>query len=168
MGTVYTKARIRDVDAIVKMAVKFESDHRAIVTRENPKIRPVLMRKKNWAGIFRKYVVKCIRSRNSDLFIAWDGKMPVGYSLLQIKKNIPVFEIEKLGHFGDLYVKKEYRGMGIGSKLKEIGMKWFRQKGMKHVSIGVRWGNKRARAIYEGWGFLPSHLEMVKKIEKSD
>ncbi len=159
------KAKLKDVDLIVKLWKEFMT---YLATDMNPEkiknLKPFFEKKKNAEEIFKTYIKKCIRSKNYLLNIAYvDGK-PAGYSFLEIKNTIPIFKIEKTGCFNDLFVKKQFRGLKISSKFKEIALKWFKEKGIKNMSISVYSGNEKARDIYKYWGFDDYHIEMRRKI----
>ena len=112
------KASLKDVVTIVKLWKEFMKYHDEICIRENPKLKPYLIKKNNAANNFKKFVQKNIRSKNSLVSIAEvDGK-PAGYSLIYIKNNIPVFELRKLGYISDLFVNKKFTGMELALNLK--------------------------------------------------
>ena len=59
------------------------------------------------------------------------------------------------GDYADLvalYVYPEYQGMGIGTALRDIFVKWAREKGARRYVIGVLKNNAKARKVYESWG----------------
>ncbi len=59
------------------------------------------------------------------------------------------------GEFADLvglYIKPDYQGKGIGTRLKNIFEDWARKNGAKKYIIGVLKDNHNARKIYEHWG----------------
>lgn len=151
---VVRKASFKDVKIIVNLWKEFMKYHDELVVKENPKLKPYLIKKKNAAKIFKKFIEKNVKARTAAVFLAeMDGK-PAGYSLIYIKKSIPVFKLEKIGSISDLFVKKEFRGKGISSKLKDEVVNWFRKKGIKHISLAVYNGNKHAHSIYEKWDLL--------------
>ena len=113
---------------------------------------------------FGKYIRKHLRSKNSIVFIAEVNGNPVGYNINAIKDNIPVFKVEKLGHFFEIFVRKEFRCMKISSKFKDLAFKWFRKNGIKHISMFVNKENKQAHSIYKKWGFYDFNIEMRRKI----
>ncbi|MFH1420375.1 MAG: GNAT family N-acetyltransferase [Candidatus Aenigmatarchaeota archaeon] len=164
MKIIFAVAKLKDLDELMRLAEDFEKEHFIISTRENAKMKILMKRKKNWPEIMKKYFKKCVKSRNSRVYIAKDGNVIVGYTLLNIKKNMPLSAEKSFGYFDDLFVRKNYRGLGVSTNFKNFGLKWFRQHGIKEVHIGAHWGNARARRIYEGWGFMNRDVSMVKRI----
>lgn len=51
-----------------------------------------------------------------------------------------------------LYVYPEYQNMGIGTALRDIFIKWAREKNAERYVIGVLKDNTKARRVYESWG----------------
>ena len=87
-----------------------------------------------------------------------------GYNLIFLKDNIPVFELARTGHIGDLFIKKEFRGLKISSKLNREAIIWFKKRGVKYSSLQVYPQNRHAYNIYKRWGYEDFHIEMRKKL----
>ncbi len=158
------KARLKDIPEIMKMWKVFMQEHDMMVTSKNPSLKPYHAMRSEAAANFEKYAKRCIHSKSAVIFLAEKDDEIIGYCLCIIKKNIPVFKIEKLGHIGDLYVKKEHRKLGISSMFRKEALSWFKTKGIKHASIMVSPENTKAHRIYKKWGFTDFHIEMRKKL----
>ena len=157
-------AKLKEAGLITDMWKEFMKYHDEILAKKNPKLKPYLIKKKNAPQNFKAFIQKNIRSRNAVVHIAEiDGKA-AGYHLSYIKPIIPVFKLDKIGYMADLFVKKEFRGLGISSRFKEEAFKWFKKKGMKHASIAVYFDNTGPHSIYKKWGFMDYHVEMRKKL----
>ena len=107
-----------------------------------------------------KYIKGRIYSKNDAIFIAEYKGKPVGHMIISIKKNFPIFEMEYYGRINTVFIKKEFRGKGISSKLKDESVKWFKRKGINRISLNVFPDNKIAIGAYEKWGLSLSLLEM--------
>jgi RimJ/RimL family protein N-acetyltransferase len=87
---------------------------------------------------------------NNNMFILADDK-PVGvagFARNTHKKTNHVCEM-----FG-VYVRKEYRGQGIGKKLIEAVLAEMQQiEGVKILEVGVNPTQKAAKHIYQNYGF---------------
>lgn len=158
------KANIRDVPALVDMWNEFMQTHDKIVTAGNPRIKQCLARLSSAADCFRKFVTKKIRSKDSIVFIAETSNRPAGYTLVEIKKSIPIFKIKKKGNISDIFVRKELRGTGVSTKLKNTAVQWCKSKKLKYLTLDVFNDNPHAHAIYKKWGFFEYHIQMWKKI----
>lgn len=158
------KARLVDGDTVVKLWKEFMAEHDKNVIRKNHSLRPYTKKRRNAASQFGKFVRKNIRSRNSIILFAEVNNEPVGYVMSFIKKNVPIFKLDKIGYISDLYVRKGYRKMGISKMFKNWSIKWFKNKGIKHVSIMVNSENRRAHNIYRKWGFNDYVIELRRKV----
>ena len=107
---------------------------------------------------------KYIGSKNGVVHLAEMGGKPAGYSLILIKQNPGVPRVSKIGYISDLFVKEEFRGRGISSKLTQEAMEWFRRKGIRYVSLNVLAENRAPQSIYKKWGFFPFVVEMRKNL----
>lgn len=157
------KAKLSDLDSLCLLFKEFMKYHEKLI-KKNPKMKPILAKKKNHIEIIRKFVAKNIKSRNGIVFIAEDDKKPAGYCLSFIKSNTPIFKISKIGYISDLFVKSEYQRKGISTRFKEESFKWFKSKKMKFASIAVRVGNNDAKSIYNHWGFMDESVSLIRKI----
>lgn len=158
------KANIKDVDILIRLWIRFMKVHDAAVLKRNPQLRPHTRLSNNAILIFRKFISTQIRSKNALVSIAQAGDKPVGYALTFIKKNIPVFDMDRLGYISDMYVAPEYQGKGVSSRLKDEAFKWLREKKMKYVSLVVYADNEHAHEVYKNWGFFDQSIEMRREI----
>ncbi|MFC1768559.1 GNAT family N-acetyltransferase [Nanoarchaeota archaeon] len=158
------KAKLNDMGAILELWDQFIMDHDKIVFREKPSFRPYLKIKKNGRSIVEEFYKKHIRSKNGQVFIAEDKGKPIGYCLVYIDNNIPVFELEKLGYISDMFLLKEYRRKGISSLFFKESKKWCKKKGLKYMSINVNSVNSVARKVYRSWGFEDQRIEMRMRV----
>lgn len=158
------EATVKDVPAIVMLWEEFMKEHDKTVIKNNPKIRPYLIKKRSASIIFEKFARKSILSKNSAVHVAEVNGTPVGYSLIRVKGTIPVFRLEKIGYICDLFVEKEFRNRKISSGLMNEAMRWFKKMGIKHVSLAVYKDNEFAHSIYKKWDFIDNQIEMRRKI----
>ena len=59
-----------------------------------------------------------------------------------------------------MFVREEFRGLGISSKLKDESFIWLRKKGIEKVFLNVLSNNSQAIEVYEKWGFSTFKSEM--------
>jgi len=158
------KAKLKDVSELTDMWVEFMKYHDNVVISHNSKIKVWLAKRKDAKTLWKKHITKSIRSKNSVVHVAEDKGKLVAYSLISIKPGIPVFKVEKLGHFNDLYVSKAYQGTGISTKFKDLAITWFKKKEVKHATIRVYHDNKIPHSIYKKWGFVDFNIDMRKRL----
>ena len=69
----------------------------------------------------------------------------VGYCLSSIENN--------LGEVESIYIENQYRKFGLGGKLIEKSLDWFKFNGITNIGINVVYGNDEALLFYERYGF---------------
>jgi ribosomal protein S18 acetylase RimI-like enzyme len=140
------------------------ADYHTAFVRRYRQLAPHLHEGPEATQHFAALVRRIIGSKKGIAYLAEvDGK-PIGYSFAYIKPNPFKPKAAKLGYIEDLYVKKEFRGQGIGSALTRETVAWFRGKGIKYLSLNVLAKNQAAQAIYRKWGFFPLAVEMRKNL----
>ncbi|MBR3057521.1 MAG: GNAT family N-acetyltransferase [Clostridiales bacterium] len=80
-----------------------------------------------------------------------EGKI-VGIMFGTLDSTYEYFKKQGYADLVALYVYPEYQGMGIGAALKDIFVKWAKEKGADRFVIGVLKENAKARKVYESWG----------------
>ncbi len=113
-----------------------------------------------WIGWLTGY----LQSDDGLVLVAEDNGKVVGYSMNFVKPNIPIYVVDKLGHFSDLYIEPEYRGKGIGREFFERVMAWLKKKKIRYASIGAQSVNPDAQEIYRKWGNKEFYLELRKRV----
>ncbi|MCL1894829.1 MAG: GNAT family N-acetyltransferase [Holophagaceae bacterium] len=64
----------------------------------------------------------------------------------------------KTGCVNNLYLRKEYQRMGLGEKLMDMSMEWFRTiPDIDIVFVYISNGNDAAMSFYKKYGFAHSH-----------
>ena len=163
MQIVIRKARPRDIRLLAPMWRDLTHYHTNLAAG-NPARKEFTTMVRNAESLWRKWILKWIRSPDGLVLMAEDGGKPVGYSFNYVKKSNPVYRVNKLGCMSELYIVPGYRKKGISSRFKNEAFKWFRKKGLKHVCIGAHGSNKRALGIYRKWGFFDFSVDLRKKI----
>ncbi len=164
MSFLIRKAKLNDTEVIVSLWNSFMDEHDDIVIKENPRLKSFIVKEKNKDRIYKNFVLSNIKSSKGNIFLAEAKGEIIGYILVFIKEEIPIFRLKRYGYVSDLYVKEEYRNSRISSELIREAKDWFKAKNMREMVIAVYPANKKAYFIYKKWGFIPFHLEMRKKI----
>ena len=154
------KARLNDVETISTLHLEFVKKQDEIVEKHCPQHLDSFCLKKNYDEIVRDFVRKTIHSKNGLVLLSEVDEKPVGFSISIIKKNFPIFQLEKFGLILSIFVREEFRGLGISSKLKDESFKWLRRKGIEKASLNVLPNNSQAIKVYEKWGFSTILSEM--------
>ena len=158
------KARLSDIPLLVSLEAEYARDQKKIVLRENPRLRPYLARRAGTSLHIARWLRKCIRSRNTIVFIAEDQGRTVGFSVASIVTNPPIRKLRQVGNIDVLFVKRAYRGRKFSSMMMKESLAWFRKRNIRHVRLEVIKANQPARAIYRKWGLYDFFVEMNMEI----
>lgn len=91
-----------------------------------------------------------LKSGTRKVFAYKIGDEYVGGCALIIGNNQP-------GHFSDFCVREDLRGKGIGSRILEFAINYFRDKNIITIRLHVFKNNPSAIKLYEKYGF--KHFE---------
>lgn len=104
-----------------------------------------------------------LRSGARKVFAYKTGDEFVGGCALIIGEN-------QNGHFSDFFVRKDLRGTGIGSRILEFAINFFKENKIKTVRLHVFKDNPSAIKLYARYGFYyfeditPEKVAMIKNI----
>ncbi|MCZ6545764.1 MAG: GNAT family N-acetyltransferase [Chloroflexi bacterium] len=112
----------------------------------------------DWATTQRKALES---TADSLLLIARAGGTPVGLADGLLRSH-PIVE-ERFGYLNVAYVVPDQRG-GLGRALYERFEAWCREMGVGEVRLRVETANALGMQVWEGLGFRPFAVEMVKAI----
>ena len=74
------------------------------------------------------------------------------------------FTLEPHGHIGILVVTREAEGRGAAAALMRAAEAWARSRGHQILTLNVFDGNRRARTLYEHFGFRPDTVKYLKTL----
>lgn len=155
-------AGLKDVPVIVDLWKEFMTHDKNLPRTKKMKIYIKL--KPNASVIFTKSVRSFINSKNSAIFLAEHENSIVGYCLIRIQKNNPIYKIKRIGFIDDIYVKTGLRKKGIGTLFLRNAYAWFKKNDVKHLALYVDINNKIARHAYIKRGFEDDHMIMRRNL----
>ncbi len=94
-----------------------------------------------------KYIKERISRKESTIFLCYCDKEPAGF--VQLYETFDSLNINKKLVLYDLYVKKEFRQIGIGKSLMDIAKKFGLKKKIKLIELSTAITNKKAQSLYE-------------------
>ena len=94
-----------------------------------------------------KYIKDRISKKESTIFLCYCDKEPAGF--VQLYETFDSLNINKKLVLYDLYVKKEFRQIGIGKSLMDIAKKFGHKKKIKLIELSTAIKNKKAQSLYE-------------------
>lgn len=154
------KAKLKDVPGITKLWQELIACHRKRCMYTGP----IFAYKKNELSIYRKYITKCIRSRNHLVLVAEHDGAPVGYVNSAVAKLGGILLHDKEVHVNGIFIKAGYRRKGIGTKFFAEIAKWGKRKKVFSIGLMCSVPNKDAFKSYRKLGFFEHHFKMSKII----
>jgi ribosomal protein S18 acetylase RimI-like enzyme len=103
-------------------------------------------------GFEKEFLWPQIQSGKSLVQVAIDGEKILGYSILEVQE-IPGSKIERCGYINHLHIKEEYRRQGIGEKMYQEILKWFRGQGIDVVELQLTAKNEVACSFWRKMGY---------------
>jgi len=161
---VIRKARLKDIDTLISLENELYDTQVEYLKESKSQNLDDFSLKKNSNTFLKKFILKMIRSKNGLVLIAEFEKEIAGYLIIFIKKNIPIFKLEKLAEITDVYIKEEFRGTGISNKLRDEILNWCKIKKISSITLDMLPNNIHAKMIYEKWGFTEFLIEMRMRI----
>ena len=102
------------------------------------------------------------REPRETLLIAEADGRASGFVFLEEQQDY--FTQHTHGHIGILVVTREAEGRGAGGALMRAAEAWARSRGHESLTLNVFDGNRRARALYEHFGFRPDTVKYLKRL----
>jgi len=103
---------------------------------------------------FISFINDRAEDKDCHILVAEADEDIVGYCAALIRPCMGL-QIQRYGHICNLCVKSKYQNKGIGKKLLEETMDWFRQNGISRVEVCVARANNSAENFYTKMGFTP-------------
>ena len=150
------EAREKDVDAILELVKKLADYHRRIDKDYRPG-------KKLPRG-YKNRFLEIIRKKNSKIVVAENGGKIVGYFSGKIEKAKPYLIFKRMGKISNAFIEEGYRGKGIGKKMLDFLIKWFKKKGIECVEVSVDLRNKIGVNFWKKSGFKGYIKKMKLKL----
>ena len=117
-----------------------------------------------------KIITAQLENPNSEFYIAWDDKQPIGY--LKVNEGDAQTDLKELAslEIERIYVLARYHGKGIGQLLYGKAVEIAGQKHKTSIWLGVWEQNPKAIRFYEKNGFVSfaRHLFIVGSEEQTD
>lgn len=102
------------------------------------------------------------RLKGPALVIAEDAGAAAGFAFLE--PAVDYFSGDQHGHIGMIAVTESAEGRGAGAALMRAAEDWARARGYLKLTLNVFEGNRRARGVYERFGYQVETVRYVKTI----
>jgi ribosomal protein S18 acetylase RimI-like enzyme len=92
--------------------------------------------------------------------VAEENGQVVGYILGQIETLPPVYSITRVGVIRDLCVMQGARHHGVGTRMFQHSLGWFKNRAVEAIWARIPWENKVALQFWESLAFKPFNVTM--------
>ena len=75
----------------------------------------------------RTYMSELLQDESKRIFVADDGAKLLGYIMAEINAYPPIYECTEYGHIGAISITRAARRQGVGRKLLDVALDWFRE-----------------------------------------
>lgn len=119
----------------------------------------------NQDSVFEKYLYEAIEKDTPNILIAKDNDAIAGFITFAIEEhNYIDTHIKQFGEIMEIFVKKEYRKKGIGTKLVKEAERFFVNKGIKYVKISSSSLNDNATKFYKENGYIDRQILYFRRL----
>ncbi len=112
-----------------------------------------------------KNIASSITRRDTKIFVAESDGEIIGYCEGGIDKAPNYTNFKKMGFIDTLIVDKKHRKKGSGEKLVNALIKWFKEKKINYMELGVDTRNVSGVKFWNSRGFSEYRLKMRKKLK---
>lgn len=111
----------------------------------------------------RPYVASWIADESAGLFVADVSGALAGFVLVEVEdtSDNPILVPRRYASVGDIDIRSDMRGRGIGRMLMNATSAWAAARGATSIYLSVYEFNQAARAFYEKLGYRTSLRRMV-------
>jgi len=109
-------------------------------------------------------LIELIRSKRAEVLIAVTNNEIVGSGYAKILPAKPYQKYTEYAYLGFMYVKPEFRGLGVNQKILLALIDWAKNENVTEVRLKVYDENTIAKNAYLKAGFKPNLLEMRVEI----
>lgn len=148
----YRPATMRDMEAVLRLWGAMMDFHQ----NNDPRIQLA----PGALNAYRAYASYQVNRDDAFLHVAESGGDVIGFILLSISRNLPMFEPPLYGYLSDLTVDAGWRRRGIGRELVRRGCEWLRRHNVTTVQLQFYQFNRQGESFWRAVGFEPYYTRM--------
>lgn len=112
-----------------------------------------------------RIIENMIKDENAQILVAKNKKQVVGFACLCVQKNERKgYKVNKIGYIYNFGVDESFRRKGIGKKLVESAIDYFKDSGCEAVDLNVFMFNRGALEFYKSLGFEVIDVNLRKML----
>ncbi len=102
---------------------------------------------------YEENIRSLVAAEDTRILAALDKGRVVGYAVVQIRKSSPAWKREKYGYVEEMAVTASSRRKGIGGKLLQEILNWFKAENIDMIELSVASKNRIGYSFWEKHGF---------------
>lgn len=118
---------------------------------------------------YRAHLNYHLTQEESRICVAKEGadaaSVPVGFCLVTINRNLPMFLPPDYGYLSDLVVDPSVRRRGVGRALVEDVRAWLNSREVETIQLQAYIKNTRATDFWTSLGFSPFYERMWLEVK---
>ena len=146
------QAGVRDIEVLVGLWKGLTDFH----VRRDPLCRPSATAGEAYAS----FIGEQIEKDESLVLVGEEDGTVIAYAFAAIAARPPVFAETRHGIIFDLFVTESRRKQGIGERLVREVERWFLERGIHRIGVGVSTRNEVSTRFWRKVGYEP-HLETL-------
>ena len=151
------KAALDDLEVLLDMIIEMYSEERE---HYDPDLKsPMLVR-----DYFKKMLSSRLSEDDSAVFLAFECDDVVGFAVVYADGS-PFRVFPEKAYIRNMFVRKEFRGAGIGSQLLEEVLSWADESNLSWIEAYAYSENNDGLDFWEKKGFTSLFTLIKKKIE---
>jgi GNAT superfamily N-acetyltransferase len=128
---------------------------------------PLYRFRKDAHANFANFIGKSMADADNSVPVACvDGRV-VGYAHGAIQEYPPVFEIVRYGQLVEISVTQSCRRMGVGRRLVESILDWFRSHGLRRIEVRMLAANEVSTRFWAKQGFKPYLITSYRELNSN-
>ncbi len=113
---------------------------------------------------WKRFIRDRREKENMTTLVAVDEEEILGFVNVVIRKRLDFFKQQRIGMILDLFVREEFRGQGVGSKLVERSEEWIKDHGSSLGILTVAPENEDGVQFWEDHGYETYLLKKRKEL----
>lgn len=155
-------AQRADLPAILVMFQQLLDHHRTFAEASDDFPKKIAFFQENLREIIRKTIDD---ENDSIILVVEINKSIAAFLAARIEKSPLYFptRAKKIGVILDIFVQKNFQGMGVGKKLLDEIIVWFKKLDVDLIEVELDSRNKKAEEFYQKSGFWEARKKMRRK-----
>ncbi|HOE96117.1 MAG TPA: GNAT family N-acetyltransferase [Candidatus Sumerlaeota bacterium] len=145
-------AQTGDLTAILELWSAMMRDHE----RSDERIRLA----PGAVAAYRTYANYHVSHPDSQVLVAEADSEIVGFVLLTISRNLPMFQPAHYGYLSDMAVREDWRRRGVGQALLDRVRRWLMARDIHTIQLQYYDFNELGAAFWKAMGFRPYYTRM--------